>query len=256
MEDSPRPLLDVIRLLRWPVAACAVAAMVLGLVWWSLSQLERRARALTVETGRQVQELADAFRTTTITETFAADIPRLAPEGLKLQVAVLEATERLERRDARRAVFDLVPMGTAVTEIRVPVVYRYQVDLGGAWSLAVRDGVCQVTAPAPEPALPPAIDTAGLEKRIEGSWLRFDEQEVMAELERSLTDRLSSRAGHPERLRLIRETARSRVELFVRQWLLAEDQWGAGRIVAVRVRFADEPGDGIPADFVLTIPDH
>jgi hypothetical protein len=252
---TPSGAAEILRLIRWPVAAVAVSAMVLGLVWWTMWRIETRAEHAAAATGRTLQEAAEALRTTTITETFQAAIPRLVPEGLELQVAVLEATERLERRDSRRAMFDLVPLGTAVSEIRVPVTYRYGVDLEAPWELVVADGVCRVTAPAPHPQLPPAFDTARTEKRVEGSWLRFDEQEVMDALERSLTTRLSSRAGHPDRLGLIRETARARVEVFVREWLLAEQRWGDGGVVAVEVRFADEPIDRAAMDFVLTIPD-
>ena len=79
-----------------------------------------------------------------------------------------------------------------------------------------------------------------MEKRIEGSWLRFDEDDVMADLERSLSLRLSARAGSPERLDLVREACRARVADFVGSWLLTEGQWGQGRIVAVHVVFADE----------------
>ena len=79
-----------------------------------------------------------------------------------------------------------------------------------------------------------------MEKRIEGSWLRFDEAEVMDELEQSLSLRLSARAGSPQRIDLVREICRARVADFVRSWLLAEDQWGQGRILAVDVVFADE----------------
>ena len=258
MDDPQAPrsgLTEALRLIRWPAAAVVVAAMVLALVWWVTWRIETRGEAAATATSRTIQDVAEALRTTTITETFQAAIPRLGPEGLQLQVAVLEATERLERRDSRRALFDLVPLGTAVTEIRVPVTYRYTVDLEERWELVVEDGVCRVLAPAPRPQLPPGIDTSRMEKRVEGSWLRFDEQEVMEALERSLSTRLSSRAGHPDRLDLIRETARARITLFVREWLLAEQRWGDGGIVAVEVRFADESADAIPLDFVLRIPD-
>ncbi len=116
----------------------------------------------------------------------------------------------------------------------------------------MRDGVCFVRAPRIRPSQPPAIHTGGVEKRIEGSWLRFDEDEVMEELERSLTARLVARAASPDTINIVRETCRRRVAEFVREWLLAEDQWGSGRIVAVEVAFADEITD--ETDNVLPVP--
>ncbi len=84
-----------------------------------------------------------------------------------------------------------------------------------------------------------------MEKRIEGSWLRFDGHEVMDDLESTLSLRLAARAGSPARIELIRETCRVRVADFVRSWLLSEGQWGDGRIVAVEVLFSDETAPGL-----------
>lgn len=194
--------------------------------------------------AKAVNQLAAGFTSTTITETFTAAIPRLGTEGMLLEVAQLEATETFERRDEKRAFYDLVPLGTTVSEIRVPVTYRYHLRLEDSWTLNVRDGICLVRAPMIRPSKPPAIHTGGMEKRIEGSWLRFDEDDVMADLEQSLSLRLSAKAGSPERLDLVRETCRARVADFVSSWLLAEGQWGQGRIVAVQVIFADEEAHG------------
>ncbi len=193
-----------------------------------------------------MRDLAEGFSSTTITETFTAAIPRLGSEGMLLEVATLEATEIFERRDEKRALFELVPLGTTVSEIRVPVTYRYHIRLEDPWTLDVSDGVCRVRAPPIRATQPPAIHTGGVEKRIEGSWLRFDEDEVMEELERSLSDRLSARAASPDTIDLVRETCRRHVAEFVREWLLAEDQWGNGLIVAVAVVFADEEPEALP----------
>lgn len=230
----------MVRVLRWP----AVVALVVVLAWIAAHRLMRtgveiaeHSQNAAVEVAR---ELTAGFRSGKITETFIAAIPELLPEGMLLEVAALEATETVERRDERRALFDLIPLGEAVTEIRVPVTYRYHLSLEEPWLLDVRDGVCLVRAPAIRPTLPPAIHTDGLEKRIDGSWLRFDEDAMMNDLERSLTPRLSARAGSPGRVDIVREICRNRVAEFVREWLLAEKQWGSQRIVSVEVAFADE----------------
>ena len=146
--------------------------------------------------------IAERFRSGRITETFTADIPRLNEGGTLLELASYEATEMLRRVDERSTLFDLLYLGTNVTEIRAPTTYRYHLRLDDPWWLEVRDHACLVRAPRIRPSLPPAIHTDRMEKRIDGSWLRFDEQEMMEELEKSLTPRLSARAGSPGRIDL------------------------------------------------------
>lgn len=239
-DDNDQGMLRLIHLLRWP----AVVVVVVLLGWLAVDRALRFGRDAVVTSADRaaatMRDLAAGFRSTTITETFTAAIPRLGTEGMLLEVATLEATEIFERRDEKRTLFEFVPLGTTVSEIRVPVTYRYHVRLEDPWRLDVSDGVCRVRAPPIRATQPPAFHTGGVEKRIEGSWLRFDEDEVMEELERSLSDRLSARAASPDTIDLVRETCRRHVAEFVREWLLAEDQWGDGRIVAVDVVFADE----------------
>ncbi len=127
-----------------------------------------------------------------------------------------------------------------MTEIRVPVTYRYHVRLSDPWHLDVREGNCLVRAPRLLPSLPPAISTDRLERRSERGWLRFNVQEQMAELERSITPTLSARSGDAAHLTLVREPCRKRVAEFIRTWLLREDQWRSDRFTAVTVVFADE----------------
>lgn len=239
-DSDPNLWLHALRLLRWP--AVAIAVLVIGwLAVQSILQIGKETALEAVDRAAgAVNQLAAGFTSTTITETFTAAIPKLGTEGMLLEVAQLEATETFERRDERWAFFDLVPLGMTISEIRVPVIYRYHLRLEDRWTLDLREGICLVQAPTIRPTQPPAIHTDGMEKRIEGSWLRFDEAEVMEDLEQSLSFRLSARAGSPERLDLVRETCRTRVAEFVRSWLLAEEQWGQGRIVTVEVVFVDE----------------
>jgi len=239
-DSNPNAWLHALRLIRWP--AVAVAVLLVG--WLAVQSTLRIGSETALEAvdraAGAVEQLGAGFTSTTITETFTASIPELGTEGMLLEVAQLEATETFERRDEKRTLYDLVPLGVTVSQIRVPVTYRYHLRLEDQWTLNVRDGICLVQAPPIRPTKPPAIHTDGMEKRIEGSWLRFDEAEVMDELEQSISLRLSARAGSPQRLDLVRETCRVRVADFVRTWLLAEGQWGQGRILAVNVVFADE----------------
>jgi hypothetical protein len=190
---------------------------------------------------RAAVTIAEGFRRGRITQTFVAAIPRLVEgSGMSLEVAAFEATETLSRTDERRVLWDLVDLGTNETEIRVPVTYRYNVPLDADWSLDVRDHACIVRAPAIRATLPPAIHTDRMEKRSTRGWLRFDVDEQMEELERSITPTLSERAVRRETIELVRETARRRVGEFVQRWLVGEDHWREDRFRSVTVIFADE----------------
>jgi hypothetical protein len=243
--SRPEPrLAHVLHSIRWPLVVVVLA--VLGLV--ALHEIRETAREggrATAEAvraaGESAAEIASRFQTGTITTTFVSSIPRLAPDsGLRLELAAFEATEILTRTDDRKIFFDMVPLGSTVSEIRVPVTYRYHLRLDEEWRLEVADGVCVVHAPPIRPTLPPAIHTDRMEKRSESGWLRFNEDEEMETLERSLTPSLTARAGNADHLELVRERCRVRVADFVRSWLLLEDQWGPGRFTHVEVVFADE----------------
>ena len=259
-ESQPRTC-HTLAALRWPLVALAVV-MVGALLLARACRTVERAGAAGPEAARALVEeargLAERFRTGTITETFIAAIPRLAPDdGLRLELTTLEATEVFTRTDEQRAFWDRVPLGTTISEIRVPVTYRYHVRLDEPWRLEVLEHHCIVHAPPIRPSLPPAIHTDGMEKRSSSSWFRFDRAEQMAELERSLTPRLSLRAGNAERLGLVREHGRRRVAEFVRGWLLVEDHWREDRFRAVVVVFADEAEDAAlsePPTLVLESP--
>jgi hypothetical protein len=229
--------------LRWPLVAVLVA-------WLAFLAFHETCRGLREAPAAAVKEALDAagavaerFRTGRITTTFTAALPRLHPGGASLELAAYEAVETFRRADERAAFFDLVPLGTNVTEIRVPVTYRYPVRLDDPWTLGVRDRACLVRAPRLRPTLPPAIHTQGMEKRGERGWLRFDLDQQMEELERSITPTLTTRAGDPRTLGLVREICRRRVAEFVRDWLLREDQWREEGFTAVTVTFEDEGKD-------------
>jgi hypothetical protein len=247
MGTAPPPVLEPrgggLARWRWPLVAALL--LVLGYLG-----AERACRAVVHAPGSAIQEAAEAakgiaerFKTGRITTTFTAALPRLEPGGSRLEVAAFESIETFTRTDTRAVFFDLLPLGTNVTEIRVPVTYRYHVRLADPWRLDVREQVCLVQAPALRPSLPPAIHTDRMEKRSERGWLRLDVEQQMEELERSLTPTLSARAAAAQTLALVREPARRRVAEFVRDWLLREDHWRDDRFTAITVVFADElPG--------------
>lgn len=188
--------------------------------------------------------LAERFLTGQITHTFQASLPKISTSGGDiLEVATLESEETFRREDARLAFWDTLYLGTTVSEIRVPVTYRYHLRLSDPWELAARDRVCLVRAPVLRPSQPPAIHTDRMVKSTERGWARLNEVENLNELERSITPTLKVRAREPERLNLVRETSRQAVADFVRRWLLQEDHWRHDRFSAVIVVFADETPD-------------
>jgi hypothetical protein len=235
---------ETIRAFRWPVVA-VVLAVVAYLVVVQVSRSFRDSGRAAVDAVRGVGEeavnIAAAFKTGTITTTFTAAIPSFAPDsGTLLELAAFEATETLRSSDELRIAWDLIPLGTTSAEIRVPVTYRYHIRLDEPWRLEVSGQNCIVHAPRIRPTLPPAIDTAGLERSSASGWLRFDEDERLEELERGLTAALSERAADEAHLELVRERCRTAVADFVRSWLLIEDQWRVDGFRAVTVIFADE----------------
>lgn len=199
--------------------------------------------------------LAAKFRQQTITETFLSALPTLArTPGGTLELATATATETLARADEKTIAWDMIYLGTTVSEISVPVTYRYHLVLRDPWKLEVAGNTCVVRAPAIRPSLPPAIHTDQMRKRSEAGWARFDAREQMAELERGLTPRLTRHAGDPRRLALVREECRKTVAEFVRDWLLREDHWRQDRFTAIQVVFADEPQEKSPPPVTLRLP--
>jgi len=97
-----------------------------------------------------------------------------------------------------------------------------------------------VLAPPIRPSLPPAIHTAEMERRAESGWARFDKNDQLNALERSMTPTLEQRAGDRAHLQLVREACRQSVAAFVRKWLMREGQWRSDRFTSIVVVFPDE----------------
>jgi len=257
MNDEQSRWFAVLQALRWQVVVAVLALVALFGVRELLETAREGSRA-TVDTvralGEGAAEVASRFATGTITTTFVSAIPRLVPDGgTLLELAAFEATETISRTDDKRIFFDFVPLGATVSEIRVPVTYRYHLRLDEEWTLSVAEETCVVNAPPIRPTQPPAIHTDRMEKRSESGWLRFNEDEEMESLLKSLTPTLVNRAKDADHLEMVRERCRTRVGEFVRSWLLLEDQWGEERFTHVEVVFSDEVGKkpSLPAPLVV-----
>lgn len=215
------------------LAAVAIAAMVLFAYLASLWAAQRSLARAT--------EVAQNFNRTTVTEQFLSSLPTVtAAEGSgRLEVASAETTETFRRVETHRTLWDMITLGETLTEIRVPVIYRYHLELDDPWEVEIVDNICFVKAPKIKPSQPPAIQTKGIEKRIETEWLSFGAEQQMDRLERNLTPALERLAGDARQIDLVRTKARSVVAEFVRRWLLASQQ-DLPEIDLVVVSFADE----------------
>ena len=136
--------------------------------------------------------------------------------------------------------WDWVYLGTTVSEIKVPVTYRYHLRLSDPWKLDVSGQTCIVVAPRFRASQPPAIHTDGMEKKSERGWLRFNQADEMSALEKSITPTLKLYARDRRHMDVVREECRKTVAQFVKDWLLKEKQWRTDRFHAIKVVFADE----------------
>lgn len=188
-----------------------------------------------------------------INRTFSEFITATTATGSgNLEIATHDTMAFFSETREKSFVWGSIPGGVTSVEIKAPVTYRYHLRLDDPWSIEIRGTVCVVHAPAIRPSLPPAIHTDRMEKRINESWIRFDGQEMMAELERKITPELNRRAK--ANIPLVQEHGRKVVAAFIRNWLLQDKQW-RDRFHSVVVVFEGEktPEDAeLPA---ITNPD-
>jgi len=234
---------------RWPLAVIAVALIVLLAFLaflWSARRVYETTLTAGGQAGRAIAEEARAiaakFASGTITHTFVAAIPEITSAGSgRLELATARQVETFRAEDSLSVFWDKLYLGTTVSEIRVPVTYRYHLELSDPWKLDVSGQTCLVVAPPIRPSVPPAIHTDQMEKRSEAGWARFNAQQQLENLEKGITPTLTRYARDPRHLALAREQCRQTVAEFVRTWLLKEDQWRTDRFHTIKVVFADEP---------------
>lgn len=203
------------------LASLALAVALAGWAVWKLNPLSGR----------------------TDTAVIATEVPVIIrTEGGLLEVATVRAQERFSRVDAKEIWG--IPLGTTVSHIQAPAYYRYQIELAPEWRVVIRGKTCFVQAPAIKPSLPVAFDTSALQKYSQNGWARFNAQENLAALERSISTELESRARSDTYRLLATPPARQTVEEFVRKWLLKEQAWGGGPDYRVVVTFPGEPSNG------------
>jgi len=175
----------------------------------------------------------------TISKEFQDYLPSAGPTDGILETATCSVPETFTQTDSA-TLFNVIPLGTTVSEIRVPAVYRYHIQLLDPWKLIVSGQVCLVLAPQFQPSLPPAIVTSQMEKSTSAGWLRFDGEADLAALEQGITAELERRAYDKTHRDFVREACRHSVAAFVKTWLMKEDKWRNGRFQQIVVVFPDE----------------
>lgn len=180
--------------------------------------------------------------TTAITRQFSEYLPTVGPADGILETATSSVPETFTQTDSA-SILD-IPLGTTVSEIRVPAVYRYHIRLYDPWKLVMSGQVCVVFAPQFQPSLPPAIITADMEKSTSSGWLRFDADENLDALERSITGELEKRANDKLHRDYVREACRQSVAQFVKRWLMKEHSWPDDHFHQIVVVFPDEVTSG------------
>lgn len=159
--------------------------------------------------------------------------------GDVLEVASpLKTMETFSRGDVRFAAWGWVYLGTTVSEIKVPATYRFHIKLSEMKQSRLDDSVLIITAPAIHPTLPVAFDTSAMEKKTDDTWLRFDAEEQLADLEKTVTPALAVRAQ--AHVKTVRENARRDIEEFVQKWIVESQSDYRAKIKAVKVIFPGE----------------
>lgn len=218
-----------------------------GLAFWLFTSLAR-------EGFQWLAVLPERVTSSLVTESLRQSVTEIAStSGDVLEVATLQTDETVTKSDSLGLFRDTIPLGTTVSEIRAPVIYRYHIRLSGEWRVEIHDGHALVHAPALHPSQPPSIRTEGMEKKSTAGWLRFNAAENLASLERGLTAALEARASSPKNLDLIREKARHSVAAFVRAWLLKDPLGRAAPLKSLTILFPDEKVEDVPASAMLDL---
>ncbi|MEZ0306502.1 MAG: hypothetical protein ACAH21_01175 [Ramlibacter sp.] len=186
-------------------------------------------------------------RTVTDTSVVASGIPVvMRSAGGLLEIATVTVYERFKRTDTRD--FWGVSLGTTVSIIQVPVTYRYHIELAREWPIYIDGKTATVRAAEVKPSLPVAFDTSKMEKYTQNGWARFNKDENLAALERSITPELQARAATPAIRQLAIDAGRQTVREFVTAWLLKEQGWKKDPAYKVEVMFPGETLSSVRAN--------
>ncbi len=223
----------------WPIAVTLIVVVAIlsftgYLIFRSIARIPAAAVDQTQQVLEAVQDLAAAFRQGTIETRFVSYAASVSGSTY-LQIATVDRVEEFTREDRASIFWGALELPDVVVSATAPVQYTAYVDLEAPWHLRLEDRTLQVTAPSIR-FNKPAIDVSRIEFEVrEDSFLR-DEEAAIAELKRGLTSLSLQRTQELEPL--IQDTAREKIENFVRTWILQSFSDVEG--VLVEVVFADE----------------
>lgn len=176
----------------------------------------------------------------------------LTSKGGLLEVSRIEATETFEKAQVH-SIFGVSLPGPTITQIRVPVTYRYHVELDPDWKF-IRSGKTFIAiAPPVKPSLPVAFNTSGMQAYANGVWSIFTGGNSIQKLQKTMTPVLADRALSSKYLDLQREYARKTVTEFVSKWVVSQERWKAGGY-DVKVFFSDEPLNAVRKSGLFPVP--
>ena len=172
--------------------------------------------------------------------TQVADQPEVIRiKGGLIEVSVIKSPETFEA--TRQETVLGVPIGSTITRIRVPAVYRYHAELDSEWKVILKDKTFIVISPPVKPSLPVAVDLEKMEAQASGRWSFFTGGARVDELRRSITKTLAEKASKPSYVQFQRESARKTLKEFVAKWLVTQERWKDASSYPIEVFFADEP---------------
>ncbi len=164
----------------------------------------------------------------------------ISTNGGQLTVAIVNAKERFTRETSRVIFGQELPLGRTKSHVQASVTYRYYIEMERKWPVSISGKTAVVRSPEIKPSLPVAFDTATVEKYTESGWARFDKNENLKELEKTMTGQLQTRALSPQYDQIVKDAARVTVKSFVSTWLLGTRQWGSELEYRVVVLFPGE----------------
>ncbi|MBU2410032.1 MAG: hypothetical protein KKC79_15455, partial [Gammaproteobacteria bacterium] len=111
-------------------------------------------------------------------------------------------------------------MGERVGRIRVPVHYTYRIPLAQNWTLRLEGDSYVLGVPAPQPLLPPGLDTAKAEfTSTQGGLLAPSAAANQANLLKNLGPELAQRAQRVDYLQQQMPAAEKTVKEFAEKWM-------------------------------------
>jgi hypothetical protein len=135
--------------------------------------------------GRQLQEVASAFKQGTVTTTFTSYATTLSGSQY-LQFATLSQRETFTRTDESTLLFGYIPLPDVIVEASAPITYTYYLDLNARWEFLLKDGVIWVTAPDIK-YNKPALDVSRINYEVKKDSHIRNTSEAMENLRSSMT---------------------------------------------------------------------